>query len=148
MGYGRRQIEELRATIDADCDVVMAGTPIGLRRVVGTARPVRQARYELRELGHPDLTDVLAPILAAAGPGRPPRPADKEGAMWTVQPKTRENLLRRAPGAYRFAMYLLYATQARKHGRPEIAQLFEQVAKELRPLRRAGPGAGADRHGG
>jgi predicted GTPase len=49
----------------ADCDVVVAGTPIDLRRVVGTARPVR---YELRELGHPDLTDVLAPILAAARP--------------------------------------------------------------------------------
>jgi predicted GTPase len=71
MGYGRRQIQELRATIHAaDCDVVVAGTPIGLRRVVGTARPVRQARYELRELGHPDLADVLAPILATASPAR------------------------------------------------------------------------------
>ena len=55
-GYSQRQIEELRATIDAaDCDVVVAGTPIGLRRVVGTTRPIRQACYELRELGHPDL---------------------------------------------------------------------------------------------
>jgi predicted GTPase len=72
MGYSQRQIGELHATIDAtDCDVVVAGTPIGLRRVVGTARPVRQARYELRELGHPDLADVLAPILAAARPARP-----------------------------------------------------------------------------
>jgi predicted GTPase len=72
MGYGKRQVEELRATIDAaDCDVVVAGTPIGLRRVVGTARPIRQARYELRELGHPDLADVLVPILAAAKPARP-----------------------------------------------------------------------------
>lgn len=45
MGYGGRQIEELAATIDAaDCDVVVAGTPIGLRRVVGTARPVVPAR--------------------------------------------------------------------------------------------------------
>jgi predicted GTPase len=71
MGYGKHQIEELRATIDAaDCDVVVAGTPIGLRRVVGTARQVRQARYELRELGSPDLADVLAPILAAASPTR------------------------------------------------------------------------------
>jgi predicted GTPase len=51
--------------------VVVAGTPIDLRRVVGTARPVRQARYELRELDHPDLADVLAPILAAAKTGRP-----------------------------------------------------------------------------
>jgi predicted GTPase len=72
MGYSQHQIEELRASIDAaDCDVVVAGTPIGLRRVVGTDRPVRQARYELRELGHPNLAEVLAPILAAARAARP-----------------------------------------------------------------------------
>jgi predicted GTPase len=72
MGYSQRQIEELAATIDAaDCEVVVAGTPIDLRRLLGTARPVRQARYELRELGHPDLADVLAPILAAAKAGPP-----------------------------------------------------------------------------
>jgi rubrerythrin len=32
--------------------------------------------------------------------------------------------------AYAFASYLLYATQARKHSRPEIAQLFERVATQ------------------
>ena len=72
MGYGERQIEELRATIDAaDCDVVVTGTPIDLRRILHTTRPVRQARYELRELGHPTLADVLAPVLAAATSARP-----------------------------------------------------------------------------
>jgi len=72
MGYGPRQIEELRATIDAaDCDVVVAGTPIDLRRVVHTTHPVRQARYELREIGSPTLADVLAPIVAAARSARP-----------------------------------------------------------------------------
>jgi predicted GTPase len=72
MGYSQRQTEELAATIDAaDCDVVVTGTPIDLRRILGTARPIRHARYELRELGHPDLADVLAPILAAATSGRP-----------------------------------------------------------------------------
>ena len=51
--------------------------------------------------------------------------------MQTMHPQTRENLLRAMRReAYAFAMYLLYATQARKHGRPEIAQLFEQVARE------------------
>ena len=51
--------------------------------------------------------------------------------MRTMHPQTREHLLRAMRReAYAFAMYLLYATQARKHGRPEIAQLFEQVAKE------------------
>jgi predicted GTPase len=72
MGYGQRQIQELAATIDAaDCDVVVTGTPIDLRRLLDTSRPVRHARYELRELGHPDLVDVLVPILAAARPARP-----------------------------------------------------------------------------
>jgi rubrerythrin len=51
--------------------------------------------------------------------------------MRTMHQQTRENLLRAMRReAYAFAMYLLYATQARKHGRPEIAELFEQVARE------------------
>ena len=51
--------------------------------------------------------------------------------MWTLHPQTRENLLsamRRE--AFAFATYLLYAAQARQHGRPEVAELFEQVAEE------------------
>ena len=51
--------------------------------------------------------------------------------MRTLHPQTREYLLsamRRE--AYAFAMYLLYAIQARKHGRPEVAELFQQVAEE------------------
>jgi rubrerythrin len=51
--------------------------------------------------------------------------------MRTVHPQTRENLLRAMRReAYAFAMYLLYATQARKHGRPQLAELFEQVANQ------------------
>ena len=51
--------------------------------------------------------------------------------MRTLHPQTRENLLRamRREG-YAFAMYLLYAAQARRHGRPQLAELFEQVATE------------------
>ena len=51
--------------------------------------------------------------------------------MRTVHQQTRENLLRAMRReAYAFAMYLLYATQARKHGREQVAELFEQVATE------------------
>ena len=42
--------------------------------------------------------------------------------MGTLHPQTRENLLsamRRE--AFAFASYLMYATQARNHGRPDIA---------------------------
>ncbi len=61
------QTAELEATIEAaDCDVVVAGTPIDLRRVVRTGHPVRQARYELREVGSPTLADVLAPVVQRA----------------------------------------------------------------------------------
>jgi rubrerythrin len=51
--------------------------------------------------------------------------------MRTVHPQTRENLLRAMRReAYAFAMYLLYAAQARRHGRPQLAELFEQVANQ------------------
>jgi predicted GTPase len=67
MGYGQRQVEELRATIDAaDCDVVVASTPIDFGRVVQTRHPVRQARYELREIGSPTLAEVLDPLVQRA----------------------------------------------------------------------------------
>jgi rubrerythrin len=51
--------------------------------------------------------------------------------MRTLHPTTRENLLsamRRE--AFAFATYLLYATQACKHGRPQVAELFQKVAEE------------------
>ena len=51
--------------------------------------------------------------------------------MPTLHPQTRENLLRAMRReAFAFASYLLYATQARKHGRQQVAELFEQVATE------------------
>lgn len=72
MGYSDQQLDELRATIDAtDCDVVVAGTPIDLTHTVSVRHPIRQARYELRELGSPTLADVLAPQLGAWAAARP-----------------------------------------------------------------------------
>ena len=48
-----------------------------------------------------------------------------------LHPQTREHLLtamRRE--AFAFARYMLCAVQARKHGRPQVADLFEQVARQ------------------
>lgn len=60
MGYGPKQIKELEQTIDAvPCDVVVCGTPIDLGRVLKSTKPVVQVRYELDEIGHPNLEDVL-----------------------------------------------------------------------------------------
>src|SRR5512133_3795417 len=54
-----------------------------------------------------------------------------EPTMQTLHPQTRDNLARAMRReAFAFASFLLYATQARKHGRPQLAELFEQVAEE------------------
>jgi rubrerythrin len=46
-----------------------------------------------------------------------------------MHPQTRDNLRRAMRReAYAFAMYLFYATQARHHRRPQLAELFDQVA--------------------
>jgi predicted GTPase len=61
VGYGEKQIADLQATIDAiDCDAVIIGTPIDLRRLIDFGRkPTVRVRYELQEIVRPDLTDVL-----------------------------------------------------------------------------------------
>ncbi len=60
MGYGPKQIKELEETIDATpCDLVVSGTPIDLSRVLKTKRPIVHVRYELDEIGHPNLEEVL-----------------------------------------------------------------------------------------
>jgi predicted GTPase len=64
MGYGAEQVRELEATIArVPCDVVIVGTPIDLRRLVNIRQPVVRVRYELQEIGRPDLADALAGFL-------------------------------------------------------------------------------------
>jgi predicted GTPase len=60
MGYSQTQIAELEATIRATpCDLVIAATPIDLRRLINVDKPVDRVRYELQEIGRPTLEDVL-----------------------------------------------------------------------------------------
>jgi predicted GTPase len=64
MGYGDQQVRDLEATIArVPCDAVVVGTPIDLGRLVTITQPVVRARYEMQELGRPDLSDALAPLL-------------------------------------------------------------------------------------
>ena len=71
MGYSDAQLAELGATIRAaECDAVIAGTPIDLAHVVDTGKPIRRVTYELAEVGSPTLADVLAPLLARLHPAR------------------------------------------------------------------------------
>ncbi len=66
MGYGDKQIEELEKTINAtDCDLVIVGTPIDLTRIVNIKKENVRVKYDLQEIGHPDLMDVLTPFLKA-----------------------------------------------------------------------------------
>jgi predicted GTPase len=61
MGYSDQQMHDLEATINATpCDVVIAATPIDLRRVLHhVEHPMERVRYELQEIGRPTLVDVL-----------------------------------------------------------------------------------------
>ena len=63
MGYGDEQLRDLEATIDAvECDVVVTGTPFDLGRLIRTRHPLRHARYEIREIGHPTLHEAIAAL--------------------------------------------------------------------------------------
>jgi predicted GTPase len=66
MGYSREQIQELEDTIRRiECDTVVAGTPVDLRRVIKVDKPIVRVRYELDEIGHPNLEEL---IIAKLGP--------------------------------------------------------------------------------
>jgi predicted GTPase len=61
MGYGRKQMEDLRATIHrCDAELVLIGTPIDLRRLIELDKPALRVTYRLQEVGEPTLEDVLA----------------------------------------------------------------------------------------
>src|SRR6188472_1184575 len=61
MGYGRKQMEELRETISrSDADLVLIGTPIDLRRVIELDKPALRVTYRLQEMGEPTIAQLLA----------------------------------------------------------------------------------------
>ncbi|MBI1950494.1 MAG: GTPase [Acidobacteria bacterium] len=60
VGYGEKQMNELRQTIEkVDCDLVLIATPIDLRRTIHFEKPALRVSYELQEIGKPDLDDAL-----------------------------------------------------------------------------------------
>ena len=60
MGYGRKQMDDLAATIErSDPELVLIGTPIDLRRLVDFDRPAMRVTYRLQEVGEPTLAEVL-----------------------------------------------------------------------------------------
>jgi predicted GTPase len=64
MGYGRKQMKDLEDTINkTNCDAIIIGTPIDLRKIINIKKPSVRVRYDLSEIGRPDLTDVLKPVM-------------------------------------------------------------------------------------
>ncbi len=64
MGYSKRQLEELEQTINSsECDSVLIGTPVDLRHLLNINKPAAKVRYELQEIGGPNLEDILDKVL-------------------------------------------------------------------------------------
>ena len=65
LGYYDEQLEELRRTIEAvDCDHVIVGTPVDLRRFIRFDKPAHRVTYSLRERpGEPTLASLVDGLL-------------------------------------------------------------------------------------
>jgi predicted GTPase len=64
MGYGDKQKKDLSETINnTPCDAVIIGTPIDLRKIIDISKPTVRVRYDLSEIGRPNLKDALQKIL-------------------------------------------------------------------------------------
>ncbi len=64
LGYGDKQVAELKETIDRiPCDVIVIGTPIDLRRVMTISKPSVRVKYELKVLGPVSLEQILDEFL-------------------------------------------------------------------------------------
>jgi len=60
MGYSEQQIKDMETTInDTDCDLVVIGTPIDLRRICKINKPAVVVGYNLQEIGLPTLEQLI-----------------------------------------------------------------------------------------
>lgn len=68
MGYGGKQIADLEETINrVDCDSVVIGTPIDLRRIIKINKPSTRIYYELEEIAKPNLNEILDVFMKKHG---------------------------------------------------------------------------------
>lgn len=64
MGYGAQQLKDLETTINnTDCDSVVIGTPIDLKRIVKIKKPSTRVYYDLQEIGFPNLEGILTDFV-------------------------------------------------------------------------------------
>jgi predicted GTPase len=61
LGYRADQMKELETTINSTpCDSVVLGTPMDLKKLLKLDKPTTRARYELQEIGSPNLEEILS----------------------------------------------------------------------------------------
>jgi predicted GTPase len=66
MGYSQSQLDDLAATIESTpCDSIVIATPVDLARLIRLPKPHCRVRYDLAEVSHPDLSELLAIFLGA-----------------------------------------------------------------------------------
>jgi len=64
MGYGENQLRDLEETIaNIECDTVIIGTPIDLRRVIKIKQDSVRVTYELDEKGEPSIKNILKEFI-------------------------------------------------------------------------------------
>jgi predicted GTPase len=60
MGYHDQQLKDLEESINGtDCDMVLIGTPIDLRRVIKISKPATRVFYDLADNSKPTLADLI-----------------------------------------------------------------------------------------
>jgi len=60
MGYHDEQLNDLENSINkVDCDLVLIGTPIDLRRVIDIKKPAMRVFYDLADHGEPTLAELI-----------------------------------------------------------------------------------------
>jgi predicted GTPase len=65
VGYGDEQVRDLEDTIRrVPCDLVIIATPVDLTRIIKIDKPMLRVRYELQEIGTPDLEQILKARLS------------------------------------------------------------------------------------
>ena len=65
MGYGSKQMQELESTINSiDVELVIIATPIDLSRVMKIEKNNVRVKYDLQEIGSPNLKEILLQKLS------------------------------------------------------------------------------------
>lgn len=62
MGYGDKQVKELEETLNKiECDLILAGTPIDLNKVIKVNKPIVRVRYEYQDKG--EMEQIIAEFV-------------------------------------------------------------------------------------